>query len=399
MSSNKLYPKIKEMLAEHIDPAVDENTLERLALLVMGIIESKSAAPAQVAKALNSLGLSEAQVESIERRVRRIENDPEITAGYCFHPLARQRLMLGKPQQLLLIIDPTTQDERLVMLTISVWYRGRALPLVWAVWPGNQPLLGDGFWERVSQLLEVVKELLPLRIPVIWLADRAFGSPAFIDLLDEPHWDYVVRVQKQTRCRTCQGLERQIKELVPTVECRSKLRGLVFKKRGWRQASVLAYWGRRHQDPLCLVSSLPPRWSIISLYRRRYPIEATFRDYKSHGWQWERGQVTDLDHIERLLVAMALATWIALMVGTQVATELLAIKPTGQRRTTPWVGKRSLFALGLQRLDQWLHGNCYSKLAWLLSDWDAPNWQAQIHAHHANAFVFASRTFDLGSPP
>ena len=176
MSSNKLYPKIKEMLAEHIDPAVDENTLERLALLVMGIIESKSAAPAQVAKALNSLGLSEAQVESIERRVRRIENDPEIRAGYCFHPLARQRLMLGKPQQLLLIIDPTTQDERLVMLTISVWYRGRALPLVWAVWPGNQPLLGDGFWERVSQLLEVVKELLPLRIPVIWLADRAFGS-------------------------------------------------------------------------------------------------------------------------------------------------------------------------------------------------------------------------------
>ena len=129
MSTNKLYPKIKEVLAEHIDPAVDEHSLERIALLVTGIIAAKSGAPAQIAQALKTLGLSEAKVESIERRVRRIENDPEIRASYCFHPLARARLMLGKPQELLLIIDPTTQDDRLVMLSVSVWYRGRALPL------------------------------------------------------------------------------------------------------------------------------------------------------------------------------------------------------------------------------------------------------------------------------
>ncbi len=148
MSTNKLYPKIKEVLTEHIDPAVDEHSLERIALLVTGIIAAKSGAPAQIAQALKTLGLSEAKVESIERRVRRIENDPEIRASYCFHPLARQYLVWGKPQELLLIIDPTTQDERVVMLSVSVWYRGRALPLAWAVWPGNQPLQGDRFWVR-----------------------------------------------------------------------------------------------------------------------------------------------------------------------------------------------------------------------------------------------------------
>ena len=346
MSTNKLYPKIKEVLAEHIDPAVDEHSLERIALLVTGIIAAKSGAPAQIAQALKTLGLSEAKVESIERRVRRIENDPEIRASYCFHPLARARLMLGKPQELLLIIDPTTQDDRLVMLSVSVWYRGRALPLAWAVWPGNQPLKGDRFWVRVAKLLQVVKELLPVGVAVTWLADRAFGSPAFTDLLAPFGWNFVVRVQNHTRCRNYRGFERQIKELVPRPECRSKLQGQVFKKRGWRQASVVAYWGRRHKDPLCLVSNLPARWSIISLYRRRYPIEATFRDYKSQGWQWEQGQVTDLAHIERLLVGMALASWLALMTGTQVARELLALKPTGQRRPVlgsanavylPWV--------------------------------------------------------------
>jgi len=399
MSTNQLYPKIKGLLTEHVDPAVDEDSLERIALLVTGIIAAKSGAPSQIACALKSLGLSEAKVESIERRVRRIENDPEITASYCFHPLARQHLLWGKPQQLVLIIDPTTQDERLVMLSVSVWYRGRALPLAWAVWPGNQPLRGDGFWVRVAKLLAVVAELLPLGVAVTWLADRAFGSPAFTDLLAPYGWNYVVRVQNQTRCRDFQGRERQIKALVSKPDSRSKLQGQVFKKRGWRQASVIAYWGRRHQGPLCLVSNLPAKWALISLYRRRYPIEATFRDYKSHGWQWERGQVTDLQHIERLLVGMALATWLALMAGTQVASELLAIKPTARRRTCPWVGKRSLFYLGLQRLQETLNGNCQAGLVWRLTDWAAPNWHTQIHAHHARAFVFASSiSYSAASP-
>ena len=146
-------------------------------------------------------------------------------------------------------------------------------------------------------------------------------------------------------------------------------------------------------------SSLPAKWSLIRLYRRRYPIEATFRDYKSHGWQWEQGQVTDLDHIDRLLVGMALATWLAVMTGAQVATELLALKPTGRRRTCPWVGKRSLFALGLQRLDEWLQGQTQTTLVWQLTDWQADNWQTQIHAHHANAFIFAQRNFSGAAPP
>lgn len=389
MSENELYPKIKEMLAEHIEGSVAASSLERLALLVTGIIAAKSGSPAQIAQGLKTLGLSGAKVESIERRVRRIENDPDIRASYCFHPLAKAHLALGKPSQLLLIIDPTTQDERLVMLSISVWYRGRALPLAWAVWPGNQPLQGDRFWVRVAKLLELVKALLPPRVPVTWLADRAFGSPAFTDLLDQPDWYFVVRVQNQTRYRDCQGREYQLKELVPKPDSRSKRQGQVFKKRGWRQASVVAYWGRRHKSPLCLVSNLPATWSIIRLYRRRYPIEATFRDYKSHGWQWERGQVTDLDHIERLLVGMALATWLALMTGTQVAAELLAQKPSGRRRTPPWAGKRSLFTLGLQRLRQALFGPFNYHFRWRLSDWMAPNWHTQFHAHHARPFVFA----------
>ncbi|MBE0490544.1 MAG: transposase [Halomonas sp.] len=381
--------KIRQLLSDHVSPEVRESTLDRLTLLVTGMIKGKSASPAAIAKAVHTLGLSGAKPESIERRVRRIENDDQVTAALCFHPFAKERLLWGRPSELLLIMDPTTEEDDVVMLSAAIWYRGRALPLAWAVWPANTPLEGDGFWTRVEALLALVAELLPLRVKVTWLADRAFGTPAFTDLLTQRGWHYAVRVQGQTRYRDRRGVERPVKDLVRVPGQRSKLRGRVFKKRGWREASVIVYWGRSFDDPLCLVSDLPPRWYLLRWYRRRYGIEATFRDYKSYGWRWEQGQVRDIAHIERLLVGMALATWIALFAGTQVAAEYLANVPAGGRRTRPWAAKRSLFHLGLEKLHQALQADYPVPLHQELTDWDAPNWSRQLFTRCVRNLVFA----------
>lgn len=390
MPVSAVYNQIEHLLSTHVSAEVDESSKERLALLVTGIIGAKSASPARIAKALRTLGLCQADEASIERRVRRIENDPEINASTCFHPLARGRLLFGRPQELLLILDPTTQDDRVVMLSAAVWYRGRALPLAWAVWPANTPLSEERFWQRVAALLDTVAELLPPGVAVTWVADCAFGTPAFTDLLVKYGWHYVVRVQEQTVCRDGKGRERQVRALVRFRNQRAKLRGQVFKGRGWRPGSVVVYWGKGHKRRLCLVSDLPPRFHLIALYRRRYPIEASFRDYKTAGWRWEQGQVRELEHLDRLLVGMALATWITLLAGTQVGEELLAKKATGRRRTKPWAAKQSLFSLGLQRLQEMLHHVGLPPLHWQLSDWQAPNWQTQITSHHTQAYVFAA---------
>jgi hypothetical protein len=386
--SRQLYKRIRDELQFHVDPAVSATTRERLALLVMGILESESSKPSAIARAIRRLGLSEATVDSLERHVRRIENAPDLTATLCFHPFARAHLRFGKPEELVLVIDPTTQDDRVVMVTVGVWYRGRSLPLVWAVWPANQKLTGPGFWERVAALLAEVAPLLPPHVPVTWLADRAFGTPQFTDLLAPYGWHFVVRVQGQTHYRDQLGREHTIRSLVQRKGQRAKLRGEAFKKRGWRAVSVVVYWGRGHTAPLCLVTDLPPEWTIIQRYRQRYSIEATFRDYKSHGWHWEASQVRDLVHIQRLLVGMALATWFTLLTGTRVAAELLH-RPVTPRRTRPWAAKRSLFSLGYQRLSEWLHGICTHSLgAWILRNWLSPNWCDELYRRHSRAFVF-----------
>jgi len=387
MSDHPLYQTVREHLDGILPASWSVALRHNLVWLVLGILEARSAGPAKIAEALSTLGLSEAQTASLERRVRRIENTPEYQAATCVHPLAKYHLALGKPQQLLICIDPTTQADHIVMLTVSVSYRGRSLPLAWTLWVANRPLTGASFWERVAALLAEVATLLPAAIPIIWLADRAFGTPQFTDLVEKWGWGYVVRAQGQTRCRDRRGVQRSLASLVARRGERAKLQGQAFKKLGWRSVSIVVYWGPRHKTPLCLVSNLPPQWTLVMLYRRRYSIETLFRDYKSHGWQWEQGQVRDLEHLERLMVGMALAAWLTLMVGTQVAEEILSKPATGQRRTLPFEAKRSLFRLGLQRLKQWLHRNCRHPLGWRLTHWEAPNWQRQLLQHHTRAFV------------
>lgn len=190
MSEHPLYQAIRQQLDPRLPLEVSQTTRRSLMRVVLGMLEGKSASPARIARALRTLGVSAAQVDSLGRRVRRMENEEHLTAALGFHPFARHHLRLGKPRQLVLILDPTTQEERVVLLTAAVMYRGRALPLAWMGWAANQPLTGAGFWERVASLLALVASLLPTGIPVIGLADRAFDTPRFTDLLTPSGWRY-----------------------------------------------------------------------------------------------------------------------------------------------------------------------------------------------------------------
>jgi hypothetical protein len=287
------------------------------------------------------------------------------------------------------MVDPSLQEDRVVMVSIHAWYRGRSLPLVWTTWPANRPLEDEGFWQRMDALLSEVAQLLPAGIQVTVLADRAFGSPAFTDRVANRHWHWVVRVQGQTRCRDRGGRERPVADLIGGKGERKKMRGQVFKKANWREASVVVYWGRRHRSPLCLVSDLPPDWDIIDGYRHRFSIEPTFRDYKAYGWHWEQIQVKQLAHLDVLLVGMALATCLTLLVGALQAAAYLACPPSGKRHTRPWPAKYSLFQLGLRLWHACLAEGFLPHLWSALPDWDAPNWSTQITAHHVHAFIFS----------
>jgi len=80
MSAQTACHEIEALVEQHIAGTVDPSTRERLVLLVLGMLRGKSALPARIAAALKTLGVRGATTESLERRIRRIENDLEVTA-------------------------------------------------------------------------------------------------------------------------------------------------------------------------------------------------------------------------------------------------------------------------------------------------------------------------------
>ena len=233
--------------------------------------------------------------------------------------------------------------------------------------------------------------LIPPTTRVIWLADRAFGTPQFTDLVVATSWHFVVRVQGQTSFQDRTGYETRIDNLVQA-RARFKGHGLVFKSSHWSAMNVVV-WRSHHRQLLCLVSDLDAEYDLVVIYRQRFAIEALFRDYKSHGWQWEKSQVGD-DHTKRLLIGMALATLLCLLVGSQVGYEWLSKSASGKRLTPPCEAKHGLFQHGLTRLLQWACHYVKHPLHWRLIWWDRHHWQALLRHHYAYPAIFSR---DMGS--
>jgi hypothetical protein len=363
--------------------ALPMRTRQRLIFLTLGILLSGSLVLRRMASAQAYLTPQTTCAASHERRLRRALNDPLLTWERSYAPLARQILMPCRARRWVVIIDETAHTEHLRVLTAALWYRGRAIPLAWVCWPG-QTKQTVSYWERCRAVLAQAAQILPADARVVVVADRAFGCPAFTDLVAAHGWAWLVRVQGQTRWRDRRGGIHLIRTQVRQRGERWKGAGLVFKDAGWRAASMVALWGRAHQQPLLLVSSLPLSWELIAIYRQRAAIEALFRDWKSSGWQWEASQVRDLAHQERLVLGLALATLITLALGAHAAAQAVPRWTRGGRRRS-WAGGHSLFRLGRDAFWQRLWRNERTPIRWELAGLDHATWSAEARARHAPA--------------
>jgi len=371
--------------------AVRASSLVRLSLLVTGIMAAKSCVLNQVAQEVHALGLTRARsAASIARRFRRTLNDPQVTAG-LYRPALRATIdwaTLGQ-QPCWLVVDESSQDDRLHLFRVSFPYWGTSVPIAWDLWQQNVPQ--PDYWTSVRGVLDQVAAWLPPQATGIVLADRAYDIPAFIDQLTARHWHWIIRCKARSalRFRTHQGDVIPITELLaqhlPGPGHRFKTRGQVFKAAGWREASLVAVWAAGQDEPLVVLSDLPPAWRLLRDYARRCWIEPGFRNDKARGWHWEDAQVQGIEHHQRLLLALAWASLLLLCLGVQAA--LADLQPHPQRLLRPDDHPRaSLFTLGLYAVRAWLYQTRLPDLRWHLPDPAAGSWAdrwraVQIRAH------------------
>ena len=370
-----LVQAVETLVAESL-PMMPAPTRKRLVNLVIGVLLSGTVVLRQVATTLTDVQGGTVQAASHERRLRRTVHDSHLQAVPTYGRVIRRILRRLKPgSSVRVIIDESGHRDVVRVLVVALWYRGRAVPLTWVLWPAQQPH-DQGYWIDCAALLDQVAEILPAGVRITVIGDRAFGCPAFTDLVTARGWDYLVRVQGQTRLRTPDGTETPLRELLTGAGQRQCLRGQVFKKQGWRHASVVAYWRTTCRDPLLLVSSLPAQWNLVNEYRLRSAIEALFRDWKTSGWQWESSQVRNVAHQDVLVLILALTTVMTLCLGDEAAQEILA-QPAQQGQRRPWFARDSLFRLGRTRLWQRIWRGDQRPITWELTEVDAPNWSRE----------------------
>ncbi len=203
--------------------------------------------------------------------------------------------------------------------------------------------------EQQTVLRPVIKLFKTHKIVVI--GDREFHS---VDLAQWIHCQgvkFVLRQKKDTNFRQ----KRQKFQGLSTVKIvpgqRQFLTGInITQKQGFGRFNLAVYWqrkykGKQEKDPWYLLTNLADLETALIIYKKRFGIEAMFRDCKTGGYNLE-GSKASPDKLVRLVLLIALAMTSAWLKGARTTVlgksdYICRSKETGRtkrRHSNFWIG-------------------------------------------------------------
>ena len=368
---------VAQML-ETFQPQLRRAERDGLALWVVGLLTAKSCCERAILTAMAPLGYAE---HALRARLREWLYDGAARAApcatsldvtTCFAPLLGWVLAWWGGPALALAIDATTLRGRVVVLSISVLYRGSAIPVAWCVVPHR----GKGLWlPELTQLLRTLAPAVPATMTVLVLTDRGLWSPTLWRQICAVGWHPVMRIRPDATFTPTSQRRGRARDLVPGAGHAWVGAGVAYKDRAKRlEATLLVVWETGQTEPWLLLTDLAPQAVGVSWYGLRVWIELGFRALKSVGWEWERTRRTDPDRVARHWLVLATATLLNLAVGTRLEdADWRGIPPGRLRRVRTPPRRRSrrvsVFARGLAWLHvQVLRGTRIWQALWLLPE-------------------------------
>jgi hypothetical protein len=233
----------------------------------------------------------------------------------CFAPLLAWVLAGWQSTALALALDATSLGDRFTILTISIVYRGQAIPVAWKVLHANRPHPWKPEW---ITLLRLFAGSVPSGYTVIVMTDRGLYARWLYREIASLGWHPVMRITHLSKFRKGRsGKVVAVTALVPRVGCRWQGRGVAFPKKAERrlECTLMACWEPGYDGPWFLVTDLAPDQAEGLWYGMRSWIEGGFKLLKSGGWQWQATRMTEPDRVERLWLVMAVATCYVLAAG------------------------------------------------------------------------------------
>jgi hypothetical protein len=330
--------QVEETIATHL-PELRPAQRLGLALWVCGAVIAGSACQVAVIAALLPMG---GTIHALRQRLRDWLADGEdkaapckvdLDVATCFAPLLRWVLVWWQGQALPLAIDATALGDKVVVLTISVLYRGCAIPVAWHVLPANR----EGAWvPPILALLDRLAPTVPPEMTVIVQTDRGLWSNRLWDGIRSLGWHPLIRLQLAATFAPVGQARRPVRTLVPGAGHAWVGAGTAFKERATRRdGTLLVVWDTDQVAPWVLLTTLPSAEVGVCWYGLRMWIEFGFRALKGLGWQWERTRRTDPERVARHWLVLAVATLWVLAYGTRAEDAALASVAPANLRTAP----------------------------------------------------------------
>lgn len=276
---------------------------------------------------------------SLSRRLRRFVANEAVVVEQWYAGTARHLIQsAAQGGQLRLVWDTTKVSSGHRLLSISIAYRRRTLPLAWS-WVGHRK--GHCTVNQQRALLKQVYPLIPAEVQVSLVGDGEFGNRRVLDLLDKWSWDYVLRQAKNTKILVQDTLWCRLDQL-PIQRGQIRIwRNVCLTEQAY-PTNLVAVWRASETEPIFLATNQTRVRSAWRLYKRRMWIEEMFGDMKGHGFDLEKTRLRQPDRLNRLMLAVSLVYLWLVSVGEYVLKHGLATEiDRNDRRDL------SIFRLGL----------------------------------------------------
>ena len=307
----------------------------------VGVLLAGSSQLTRIARWLNQ----QTQQDSRVQWLRRLLQAGFMTQEYVYYPFVKHVLTDYQAAPLHLVMDRTPlSDKQTDLLSLSLNFRKRAIPLVWRFMPQGRSDYG-----LQTHLIERCQALLPLQRPVVLHGDNEFGSVGLMQYLRHLGWDFCVGQSSKNYYRHWPRRNWQQLSTLPV----TKRHGVYLsqieltKDYAYGPLNLFAFYQPRYSNGRCkhdityCATSLPITPTLRRLGHRRWGIECCFKDFKSSGWNVQASDLTHAQRREGLFTVLSLAYLWATCLGRWLCK-------TAQRRAVDNKAQRhlSLFRLG-----------------------------------------------------
>lgn len=222
-------------------------------------------------------------------------------------------LQLSKSGELVFSIDGSTVGKGCMCLMFSVIYQGKAIPVIWRVYKMKKGHLPE---QAHRDLLEKLVEIVPSECRVIVVGDGEFDGCDWQADIVELGWDYVLKTGKGKKVNTSTQDCFKIGSVKTSKGEEHFFESVEFTSKKW-STNLLIWHGKKHTNPVYLLTNLDFAPEIKRFYNKRYKIEPFFRDQKSKGFHIQKSGLRDPKRLQRLLIATCLAYVLAIMAATK----------------------------------------------------------------------------------